>query len=220
MLQIFRSKYEHIFRYTIYGERHSGTNFLEQCFKQKFNLDLTYFYGFKHWMGFAKPERIAYDRHVLFTGIVRHPYDWIAAFYSLPHHVPKQHTETIERFLTSEWYSVDYHGKEIMQDRDYTTGNRPIRYRNIFHMRKEKCIYLSQIMPVLASNYILISYDSFLYNHKNYLNIIRDRFNLKIFGNPPAPIDKPKIQLDKKIKKIIDDNIDWSVEASLGYFPR
>ncbi len=77
MLQIFRSKYEWIFDYTIYGERHSGTNFLESCIKQQFGLDITYFYGFKHFFGWTKPEILTYKaRHTLFLGITRHPYDW------------------------------------------------------------------------------------------------------------------------------------------------
>lgn len=219
MLTLCRTKNVYIFNFTIYGERHSGTNFLEQCIKQQFGLDISYFHGFKHWMGFAKPEKIAYDRHMLFIGIVRHPYDWLASFYSAPHHVPRCNTKSFHKFLTEEWYSVDYHGIEIMGDRNYTT--KPLqRYKNIFELRRNKSIYLNEVMPVLASNYVLLSYDSFLHNHKQYLNIIGDRFNLKTIGVAPQPISKPLVQLDSKQINVINENIDWSVENALGYFPR
>lgn len=220
MIQIFRSKYEHIFNFTIYGERHSGTNFLEECIKAKFNLPITYFHGFKHWFGFAKPERINYDRHTLFIGIVRNPYNWLSAFYSAPHHVPKQNTLNFDNFLNNEWYSINYHNKEILEDRNYTTKPNPIRYKNIFQLRKEKCLYLSHIMPVIASNYILMSYEGLLYNHHLYLNIIQQRFNLKTFGQPPEVLEKPDMVVSEPYKTIIDSNLDWSIENGLGYFRR
>jgi len=220
MLHLCRSKYEWIDKFTIYGERHSGTNFLEACIKQQFGLNLTYFYGFKHWLGFAKPERITYDRHILFLAIVRNPYDWLTAFFNAPHHVPVQSTLYLENFLTNEWYSVDRYGNEIMEDRNYTTRPNLKRYKNIFELRKQKCMYLSQEMPILASNYVLLSYDSFLKNHYNYLNIIGQRFDLKKIGSPPSLILKNTIYMEPHIKNLIDSNLDWAVEESLGYFQR
>jgi hypothetical protein len=218
MLQLCRSKYEWIDKFTIYGERHSGTNFLEECIKKQFGLNITYFYGFKHWLGFAKPERIAYDRHILYLGIVRNPYDWLTAFFNAPHHVPIHSRLSLESFLTNEWYSIDHNDKEIMGDRNYTTQPNLQRYKNIFELRKQKCIYLSQDMPVLASNYVLLSYDSFLKNHKTYLNIIGRRFDLKDVGSPPDLIEKRSIEMEPHIKNLIDTNLDWSVEESLGYY--
>lgn len=220
MLQLIRSKYEHIFNFTIYGERHSGTNFLEQCIRLQFGLDITYYHGFKHWFGFTKPESISCDRHTLFIGIVRNPYDWILAFYNAPHHVPIQNAIKLENFLQNEWYSVDFHNKEILRDRNYSTLPDLKRYKNIFELRKQKSIYLSQIMPIISSNYILFSYDAFLYNHYTYLDLIGQRFDLKTIGKAPEVFMKPTTELSPKIKDIIDSNIDWSVENSIGFFKR
>lgn len=215
MLYLCRDSH-YIDKFTIYGERHSGTNFLESCIKQQFGLDITYFYGFKHWMGFAKPEVISYNRQVLFIGIVRNPYDWLAAFYNAPHHVPRFNSLNINTFLTNEWYSIDCHNNEIMYDRNFTS--KPYkRYHNIFEMRRTKYIYLSQVMPLIAKNYILLSYDSFLKNHTNYLNIIGNRYHLKTINKPPIPVEKKSYNFDLPIKNLINSNLDWTLEESLGY---
>jgi len=216
MLQLCR-QYQLIERFTIYGERHSGTNFLEHCITQQFGLPLTYYFGFKHWFGFTKPEVISYHRNVLFIGIVRNPYDWLCAMYLAPHHVPLHTRHNFYKLLTNEWYSEDGKKREILHDRNYKTKER---YKNIFELRKEKCYYLSQIMPVIANNYILISYDSFLKNHFNYLNIIGRRFNLKNIGEPPSVIPKTSAQFNHEQKNLIDSNLDWTIEESLGYFQR
>jgi hypothetical protein len=212
-MQLFRTQSELIFNFTIYGERHSGTNFLESCISQRFDLPVTYIFDNKHFFGWQKPERITYKgRHTLFIGIVRNPYDWIMAMNRLPHHVPK-HNCGLPHMLLNEWYSV--HGKtEIMADRNYATKER---YKNIFELRKNKCLFLSQIMPIIAHNYILITYEEFIYNHYFILDLIGSRFNLhkKHQTAPPAPIKKREVPPD--IKTIIYNNIDWTVENFIGY---
>lgn len=218
MLYLCRNSH-YIDKFTIYGERHSGTNFLESCIKQQFGLDLTYFFGFKHWFGFTKPEIISYHpiaRSTLFIGIVRNPYDWLGAFYNAPHHVPRFNSINIKTFLNNEWYSIDNNEQEIKYDRNFTTKPNK-RYINIFELRKIKCEYLSQMMPLFAKNYVLISYDSFLKNHYNYLNIIGSRFHLKKIGTPPTPYAKTSYNFDLDIKNLIDSSLDWTVEESLGY---
>lgn len=217
MLQLLRTHTCCIDKFAIYGERHSGTNFLEQCIKNQFGLQRTEFYDNKHFFGWTKPETITYKgRLTLFIGIVRNPYDWISGMISFPHHIENNKILNIDSFLLDEWYSVDYNNKEILQDRNYTNKQR---YKNIFEMRKYKCLFLSQIMPVIARNYVLLSYDTFLKNHYNYLNIIGNRFDLKITGTPPdVDKDKKPYKINDHILNIINNNIDWDVEASLGFF--
>jgi hypothetical protein len=217
MLQLLRTHTCYIEKFVIYGERHSGTNFLEKCIKDQFAIDKTEFYDNKHFFGWSKPEVITYKgRHTLFIGIVRNPYDWISAMISLPHHVEYTRILNIDKFLLDEWYSIDYHDKEILEDRNYTNRKR---YKNIFEMRKYKYLFLSQIMPLIARNYVLLSYDSFLKNHNNYLNIIGNRFDLKTKGIPPeVDKDKKPYNINNHILDIINNNIDWDIEASLGFF--
>lgn len=218
MLHLTRDSH-YIDKFTIYGERHSGTNFLENCIKHKFGLDITYFFGFKHWFGFTKPEVISFNRSTLFIGIVRNPYDWLGAFYNAPHHVPIDNKQ-ITNFFTNEWYSVDHNQNEIIYDRNFNTKKPYTRYKNIFEMRKSKLQYLNEVMPIIAKNYVLFSYDAFLKNHRNYLNIIGKRFHLKNKGQPPEPIIKNRYNFDSKINTLIDNSLDWEIEESCGFFKK
>lgn len=218
MLQLCSSKISYIDQFVIYGERHSGTNFIEQCFVNKFGLNRTGYYDNKHFFGWAKPETITYrGRHTLFIGTVRNPYDWIMAMINQPHHIHLSRLANIRSFLLSEWYSTDYHGREILEDRNFSNKKR---YKNIFEMRTSKYRFLNETMPVVAQNYVLLSYDTFLKNYDNYLNIVSNRFNLKIIGQPPTLQNKNSYLVNSEIKDIIDSNVDWILEESLGFFKR
>jgi|688.fasta_scaffold45134_14 hypothetical protein len=218
MLQICSSNVSYIDKFAIYGERHSGTNFLEQCMRQTFGLDKTEYYGFKHFFGWTKPETITYrGKHTLFIGIVRNPYDWITAMLNMPHHIHRHRLLNISNLLTTEWYSTDYHDKEILLDRSFITK---LRYKNIFDMRTTKYKYLSEIMPIIANNYVLLSYDFWLKNYENYINIISSRFHLKKIGSPPHLENKNPYMITPEIKSIIESNADWNLEQSLGFYKR
>ena len=75
-------------------------------------------------------------------------------------------------------------------------------------------------MPVIANNYVLLSYDTWLKNYKNYINIISHRFYLKQIGLPPELQEKSPYFVSEKIKNIIETNIDWELEESLGFHKR
>lgn len=215
-MQLFRSKYELIFNFTIYGERHSGTNFLESCISQRFDLPVTYQFDSKHFFGWQKPERITYKgRHTLFCGIVRDPYDWIMAMNRLPHHVPKQNIG-LPKMLLNEWYSV-LGSNEILTDRNYISKNR---YKNIFELRKTKLLFLTEMMPIIASNYILLTYEELVQHNSFILSLIGYRYNLHKTNHSVAPGKIKNRFVPEDIKQIIDDNIDWEVEKLVGYQPR
>lgn len=220
MIQIYRDSH-FIEKFSIYGERHTGTKFLEESIQSTFNIDITSFFGFKHWMGFTKPEIITYkNRGVLFFGTIRHPYDWLNSFFKLPHHVPKHNRNTFENFLLNEWYSIDQNKQEILKDRNLLTAPDYIRYKNIFELRKVKLEYLTFAMPEIAKNYVLTTYEFMTNYHHQFINLISNRFSLLKIGTPATPIIRPKIVLDQNIKHIIDSNIDWSLESIFGYVPR
>lgn len=220
MLQLYRSQTVWIFKYVIYGERHSGTNFLEQSISQTFGLPRTEFFGCKHFFGFAKPERIWYERHHLFIGIVRNPYDWFHSMYDLPHHVPLENRINLWSLLNNEWYSIDHNNKEIMHDRNFTTRPNLQRYKNIFEMRSTKLRYLYEEMPLLAQNYVLIRYEDLISSYNATMKIIQNRFDLKKIGNPPIPYKKNICSIDPIIKNHIDANVDWDLESNFGYYRR
>lgn len=222
MIQLYRSKYEYIENFQLYGERHSGTNFLENSLKNIFCLPQTSFFGHKHFMGFAKPERIAYAKHTLFIGVTRNPYDWILAMQELPHHVPKENRKNFLSFIENEWYSVNNTGGEILSDRNFSISQRsPPRYKNIFELRKNKLQFLIHTMPILASNYIFITFESLITNYYNIIDIISKRYHLSIKGNflDIQPVKKRQF-ISEKIQNIVTDKIDWTTENYIGYAKR
>lgn len=220
MISIYRSKYEYIKNFQLYGERHSGTNFLEHSLKNIFDLDQTSFFGGKHFFGFAKPETISYERHTLFVGIVRNPYDWILAMNSLPHHIPKANKKSFFDFITNEWYSVNNTGGEIKDDRNFITSkSNRLRYKNIFELRKNKIHYLAHTMPLIASNYVFVTFEYLLLNYRNIINTISSRFNLSIKGNLLEVRNLKKRNFpSEELKQLVTTSLDWNTENSIGYF--
>ena len=73
---------------TIYGERCSGTNFLEKAIEENFDLKITWDYDFKHWFGHHQFKNNEKEDETLFLGIIRNPITWIDSFFKNPHHLP------------------------------------------------------------------------------------------------------------------------------------
>ena len=119
----------------IYGERCSGTNYLEELLRLNFDVEIVWTYGWKHFFGFNDLNN---SDDVLFIGIVRNLEDWINSLYRAKHHLPAHLTRNIDMYLNSEFYSiVDI--TEIIKDRNIETGNR---YKNIFELRHIKNKFL------------------------------------------------------------------------------
>ena len=142
----------------IYGERCSGTNYLENLLELNFNVQIIWNYGWKHFFGFAD---LSGSDDVLFIGIVRNLDDWANSLYRMRHHLPTAVTKDVSTFLTSEFYSIDkgQGNREIMEDRNIETG---ARYRNIFELRLVKNRFLVDTMPTLVKNYCLITHDDLI----------------------------------------------------------
>jgi hypothetical protein len=72
---------------TIYGERCSGTNYLEELLRLNFNVEIVWNFGWKHFFG---TNDLSHSDDVLFIGIIRNLEDWINSFYREQHHLPPQ----------------------------------------------------------------------------------------------------------------------------------
>lgn len=216
--------------FTIYGERCSGTNFLEAIFtgesyfhkdnEPAFNLPLTWEFGHKHFFGFNDEDIVQNGYDTLFIGIVRNSYDWLASLFRYKHHIP-QVNFCPKNFLFGEWYSIehnvesDHFLEEYMKDRNFLTGER---YKNIFELRKNKLDYLYNKMPNLAKNYILIRYEDLCDNSEKVVNAISNKFGLPI-------AHKRFIQTQKKqpsnilteYEDQITNAIDWNTENLFNY---
>lgn len=202
---------------TIYGERCSGTNYLEELLLINFDIELTWDYGWKHFFGFNDLNN---SDDVLFIGIVRNLYDWVNSLYRDKHHLPSSLTKDINTFLSGEFYSLKYNSKrkitniEIMEDRNIETKER---YKNIFELRCVKNKFLIEKMPTLVKNYCLITYENLTTNFIDIMNKIKNH-GLTIKKNIEFPInisyyrkEKDK-KFIKKVNEIPNEIIDKLIE--------
>jgi hypothetical protein len=214
-------------KFTIYGERCSGTNFLEKAIEENFDLKITWDYDFKHWFGHYQFKKNETEDETLFLGIIRNPITWIDSFYKNPHHLPLSNKKNIKNFLFNEFCSFDDDdtNNEIMLDRNLITKKR---YKNIFDLRYIKNIYLINVMPKNVKNYLLLRYEDLYDNYDLILGYIEKKFNLKrkntdfkkiinYKGKKDGVFVKKNIKLTKKIVDIIVNNLNKEQEIGLGY---
>jgi hypothetical protein len=178
-------------KFTIYGERCSGTNYLEQLITANFELSVTWQYGWKHFFGFSDLKN---SDDTLFFGIVRSPLAWIDSFIKNPYHVPPQN-KNIKNFLSNKFYSINDKNELIKEDLNYT--NKQV-YKNIFELRFMKNEFLLNIMPKLVKNYAFINYEYIKAEPFDFLEAIRIQFNLKKRQDNYVNISYYKMQKDQK----------------------
>lgn len=204
-------------QYTIYGERHSGTNFLQNFIDQSFRLSFTSEYGHKHFFTPFHLESANNKDNTGFFCIVRNPYDWLVAMYKRPHHCAFSYKSLIE-FITQQWWSrEEFLGPEIYEDRNWNSGER---YKNIFELRTNKLKYINELKM----------YNKYIIQFENFLNL-KTTFYVKqnIVAHFRIPsyehkiIFKPQknhfLSLNNDTFAYINDNIDWTTEQNFGYYP-
>ena len=94
-------------KYTIFGERCSGTNYLENIINMNFDVNITWKYGFKHFFGH---NDLSNSDDTLFICIVINLPYWINSFYTTPHHWPKY-----KKMLCNEKRLDEFLNKEFLQ---------------------------------------------------------------------------------------------------------
>lgn len=200
---------------TIYGERCSGTNYLEELLLNNFDIELTWDYGWKHFFGF---ENLSNTDDVLFIGIVRNLYDWINSFYREKHHLPVHLTQNINTYLTHPFYSIDQNNNVMLKDTNLETNEI---YKNIFELRCVKNRFLIEKMPTLVKNFCLITYDD-LTNHFNDTMNKLQNCGLNIKKNIKFPLNvtyykktnKPFIKKKQNQNQISNDTINAKIKEN------
>lgn len=186
-----------ITRVTIYGERCSGTNYLERVITMNFKAQITWDYGWKHFFGYSDLKKCD---NVLFICIVRDLCDWIKSFYREQWHLPLKYDKTltkeqrIDRFLNAEFWSFDDNRgnkdtrAEIMKDRNIYTGER---YKNIFELRHTKINFLLEDLPTLVKNVVFIRYEDLVNDFITTMTKIRDA-GLVVKSQANFPVNSTK----------------------------
>lgn len=203
--------------FTIYGERCSGTKFLEDCFKKYTRLNVTWDFGWKHFFGYNDQDILQNGDNTLFLCIVRDPYQWLMSFNRKRHHIIDKKSTN---FFADEIHSVKKHIDnfvEIMEDRNVINGQR---YKNIFELRKYKCRYLWYELPLYAKNNYFIRYEDLLSNNRMVMNDIVNAFDIKVSARPRLePARKGRFYVpDETTLDLINNSIDWTTENTIGYY--
>lgn len=132
-------------RIQIFGERCSGTNYLEHLLRRNVpEVPLTWEFGWKHF--FPRPGAEAAD-DCLFVVIYRNAFDWLRSLHRTPWHAaPELWHLDFARFIRAPWWCVyDEHwpvapddpryGTELLIERDPVTGER---FANVLRLRSAK----------------------------------------------------------------------------------
>lgn len=211
-------------KFTIYGERCSGTNYLEDLITKNFDVQVTWEYGWKHFFGFNDLQN---SDDTLFIGIIRNPFKWLNSLYREKHHLPPDLTRSVLNFLTKEFYSLDSKtGQELATDKNIYTKRK---YKNIFEMRYTKLHFLQNDMPHKVKNYIFIRYEDLKYNFEATMNAIKNT-GLVVKKNISFPLNSTNYKNTKNMKydpnqkkmnnipyEIIMKGINTDLERKLGY---
>ena len=227
-----------IYNFTIFGERHSGTNFLERLISGKdswggsssikaFEISVTWEYGWKHFFGFHDDLLInSKSSNTLFLGIVRNPYDWLMAMYKMPHHIrdhrgPKwaDRFDNIEDFLTNNDLIARYVDPALNNNINLDINPYTLNgYKNIFELRQVKLHYLLYMLPTIVGNYTLIKYEQLSNNSIKFIENISNYYNIQICNPVHNVHTLSKYTIEPSVKQLINDSIDWSLENMCGYF--
>src|SRR5947207_1003126 len=89
----------------IYGERCSGTNYLEHLLKNNLkSVSITWKLGWKHWFHGNGVEDAS---QTLFFIIHRNPFDWLKSLHAQPFHsAPDLKSIDFSTFIRKEWWCV------------------------------------------------------------------------------------------------------------------
>lgn len=220
-------------RIQIYGERCSGTNFLEQLLVGNLrSVPVCRDYGWKH--GFPSPG-VETAEDCLFLVVYRNPFDWLRSLHRRPFHAaPPLRRISFSDFIRREWWCVwdeqarrppghEMHGLEMMSERDPQTGER---FPDVLRLRTAK-IRNWEGLRARASHTEYVRYEDLAASPSRYLESLSGRFGL-MQTNPFVPIEgargRTRPYRPRRYKPIgtsdvrhIVRTLDEALELSIGY---
>ena len=220
-------------RVQIFGERCSGTNYIEHLLRQNLRfITFDWPFGWKH--SFCPPG--AEDaNNCLFIVIHRNPLTWISSLHQNPWHTaPPLRGLGFSEFIRHEWWCVwDEHafrqpgdpvyGTEMMQERSPETGER---FRNVLRMRAAK-LNNWQALANKAHNYHRICYEDIYKDPDSFIDQLSDKFRIKrrkIFsdvtgekGGETTYREKLYAPISGEDRAFIMGELDMELEHSIGY---
>ncbi|MCK6553650.1 hypothetical protein L6Q96_03560 [Candidatus Binatia bacterium] len=173
-----------IARIQIFGERCSGTNYLEHLLRRNVpDVPLTWDFGWKHF--FHKPG-VETAADCLFVVVYRNPFDWLRSLNRSPWHAaPALWNLDFAAFVRAPWWCVyDEHwpvergdpryGTELMFERSPETGER---FANVVRLRSAK-IRNWEALREVAANTAYVRYEDLNARPAEFVESLCSRFGL------------------------------------------
>jgi len=216
----------------LFGERCSGTNYLNYLIETNFNVKLLKReFGHKHGNPKIEDMQKTSTDNILFVCIFRNPYDWVCSMktkkYSCSESLFKKH---FDAYIRSEWSG------ETLKDYHYTTESdfsKSIKkpFKNIVDLRNHRNEAFLNLQKYVE-NFKIINYDNIRETPTKLVSILeRHGITLKDkFTNPSQYITHQSKFIDKKMRKnypidkknieFINENLNWDIENKLGFYKR
>jgi hypothetical protein len=232
-------------RFLVYGERNSGTNFVDALLRQNFPaLEAErgdsgrnwFLYGWKH--GF--PTMIAAPPDMLAVVMVRDPVAWVGSLHAKPWHAGRRlRGLPIADFIRAEWVSViddrgfgvrkgdPRWGQELLWDRDPATG---LRFQNVLRLRNAKTAGFLRMCGMFG-NHAVVRYEDAARDAAGLVQAVASRFGMVQAaefspvvaerGNARSGSYRPKAYADLSPEDLafLWSELDRDQEARLGYRP-
>ena len=173
-----------ITRIQIYGERCSGTNYVEHLLRRNVPaVPLTWDFGWKH---FFHGPGVETATDCLFVVIYRNPFDWLRSLNRSPWHAaPPLWNLDFSTFIRTPWWCVyDEHwpvarddpryGTELMLERVPETGER---FANVVQLRSAKIRNWESLRNVVAHT-VSVRYEELNARPREFVESLCTRFGL------------------------------------------
>jgi len=143
----------------VYGERNTGTIYLEWLLKKNFDIQIpdTPKAGWKHRLAPSQEEINSLENEIYYVCLVKNPYSWLLSMHKRPYMHEELKKLSFDEFL------------------QYSYGD----YRNpIVMWNKKNKSYIE--MSNYARYHIMVKYEDLLQNISNPLNSIAKTFNMDV----------------------------------------
>ena len=218
--------------FQIYGERCSGTNYVEKLITENFNLVLiegTH----KHWY-VNDYSKLRGDTLVIV--VVRNPYSFLSSLHLQPHHAPLHYGLSFSEFIRKEWVSYDSPDilplwfEEDMSIRETIAKPEWIveSEANVCRLRSSKLRNFLELEHH-ADNFCLLKYEELLLDRNNIRVLkkwgVTQRWNeikpIVTYKGLGYKVYEPTKYDDIAVDDLqfINDNLDWELENKVGYSP-
>ena len=179
-----------ITHYKIYGERCSGTNYLNKLIEQNFFLkelkDKKEYNVCRHF--FNKNINFNKSDHVIFICIVRDLKDWLNSLYKHKHNIKNKEIFNDKITFLNNKLDTEYHDIHNKLVKDINVDTNKL-YSNVFELNHEKNTFLKNILPTKVKHHIIIQYEDLLYDFKNTMtNLLKKGLIMKDTLNFPKNI--------------------------------